>query len=87
MVDPGNGFHDVFDLAGSLGRLSPEWLDRSSNPGMVELGLDSTDVFGGIVVVNFADRTWRSVLTGDFAGFRPVTAIDELTDLAWLDDS
>ena len=49
-----------------LAQMSTVWIDKSSNPGMVELGLQSQDVYGGVIAVNFADLTWRLALTSDF---------------------
>lgn len=48
-------------------------MDKADNPGMAELGLQSADVYGGVVVVNFADMTWRTALTSGPATLRPVT--------------
>jgi hypothetical protein len=42
--------------------------------GMAEFGLVSTDVYGGVAVVNFADLTWRVALTRDFLPFEPIHA-------------
>jgi hypothetical protein len=67
-----------------MGQMSASWVDKADNPGMAELGLQSADVYGGIVVVNFSDLTWRMGLTHDFATLIPVTEIEQLTDLSWL---
>lgn len=70
-----------------LTQMSAEWIDKSDNPGMAELGLHSTDVYGAVVVVNFGDRTWRAALTSDFESMMPVRTINELAQLEWLDRS
>ncbi|MGH9104920.1 MAG: hypothetical protein ACRDZX_03615 [Acidimicrobiales bacterium] len=57
--------------AGELVQMSAAWVDKVDNPGMAELGLASTDVHGGIAVVNIADLTWRVALTRDFQIFEP----------------
>ena len=68
----------------ALAQMSTAWLDRADNPGMTNLGLASTDILGGIVVVDFPALTWRALLTTDFVEMRPVTSCDELRTLAWL---
>jgi hypothetical protein len=65
-------------------QMSTAWVDKTDNPGMAELGLESGDVYGGIAVVNFADMTWRVALTADFVQFRPTIEAEQLTDLGWL---
>lgn len=67
-------------------QMSAAWVDKRDNPGMAELGLESADVFGAVVAVNFADQRWRSAFTRDFASFRPVVDLDQLRDLSWLDE-
>lgn len=51
---------------------------------MAGLGLESGDVYGGVVTINFADSVWRMALTPDFETLRPVAAVEELLDLTWL---
>jgi hypothetical protein len=70
-----------------LTQMSPEWLDKADNPGMAELGISSDDAYGGVVIVNFADLTWRIALTADFSELRPVTTTEQLTDLDWINFS
>jgi DNA/RNA non-specific endonuclease len=67
-----------------VGQMSADWVDKADNPGMADLDLRSADVYGGFVVVNFADLTWRVALTFDFTDLHPVTALDQLADLCWL---
>ncbi|MGO9179857.1 MAG: endonuclease V [Candidatus Limnocylindrales bacterium] len=50
----------------------------------LELGLESVDVYGGVVAVNFADATWRAALTTDFVKFLPVATRQQLADPSWL---
>jgi hypothetical protein len=71
----------------SLRQMSAEWLDKADNPGMGEWALRSEDVFGGIMVVNFADIAFKVALTNDFARWWPVRSLDELADLDQLDPS
>lgn len=68
-----------------LVQMSASWIDKADNPGMAELGLDSSDVYGAVVVINFADRTWRAALTTDFLNLYSVTTISGLVDLSWLE--
>jgi hypothetical protein len=51
---------------------------------MAELGLESADVYGAVVAVNFADLTWRMAMTDDFVSLRPVTDAAQLLTLDWL---
>jgi hypothetical protein len=67
-----------------LAQMSAAWIDKADNPGMAELGLESADVYGAVVAVNFADLTWRAALTADFADLRPVEHLDQLSGLDWL---
>lgn len=70
--------------AGELAQMSAAWVDKVDNPGMAELALASSDVYGGVAIVNFADLTWRVARTLDFLAFEPVAAQKQLADLAWL---
>ena len=65
-------------------QMSAEWVDKADNPGMAELGLRSTDVYGAVAAVNFADMTWRIALTADFSALLPVIHLGQLTRLNWL---
>ena len=67
-----------------LGQMSASWIDKADNPGMTGLGLGSADVYGGIVIINFADLAWRASLTTDFSALIPVTQIGQLADPGWL---
>jgi hypothetical protein len=98
MLSPGLDRVVVFEVKGTLrtGRLprlskrglrqmSTAWIDNRENPGMVSLELESADVYGGVAVVQFAERTYRIGLTNDFEKLQPLTSPDQLIDLAWLD--
>lgn len=67
-----------------LSQMSSSWLDKFDNPGMANWDLTSDDVYGAVMVVNFASRQWRCVLTADFMTAHPVTALAQLADLSWL---
>jgi hypothetical protein len=67
-----------------LTQMSSSWLDTSDNPGMANWDLSSDDVYGAVMVVNFASRQWRCVLTVDFVTAQPVTTLAQLADLSWL---
>lgn len=67
-----------------LSQMSAAWIDKADNPGMAELGLESSDIYGGVVVVNFADLVWRMALSHNFLEFEPVEGIDRLRGLDWL---
>jgi hypothetical protein len=66
-------------------QMSAAWIDKDDNPGMAELDLASTDLYGGVIVLNFADQLWRSALTADFERFHPVCSLNQISDLSWLD--
>jgi hypothetical protein len=65
-------------------QMSAEWADKADNPGMAEFGLCSTDVYGAVAAVNFADMAWRIALTADFSALLPVIHLGQLTRLDWL---
>ena len=67
-----------------LTQMSAEWVDKADNPGMAELRLRSTDIYGAVAVINLADMTWRIALTAEFSTLSPVIHIGQLTDLGWL---
>jgi hypothetical protein len=60
------------------------WLDKVDNPGMAELDLASSDIYGAVAAVNFTDFSWRMTLTRDFSTFEPIVEIHQLAELAWL---
>ena len=75
--------------AGEPAQMSAAWVDKVDNPAMAELGLASSDVYGGdvyggLAIVNFVDLTWKEALTGDFLAFEPVAAQGQLVGLSWL---
>lgn len=59
-------------------QMSAAWVDKRDNPGMAEWDLESADVYGAVIAVNFADFTMRAALTEDFERFRPLASLDEL---------
>jgi len=65
-------------------QMNAAWMDKADNPGMTELGLSSSDIYGAVAAINFADMTWRIALTSDFSVLSPVTHVNYLTDLNWL---
>lgn len=65
---------------GELDQMSAGWIDKPSNPGMIDTGLSSEDVYAAIAVVNFAEQTLRVVLSENFVTFVPVTSADQLAD-------
>ncbi|MDF1597094.1 MAG: hypothetical protein P1T08_13520 [Acidimicrobiia bacterium] len=68
-----------------LDQMTPEWLEKSDNPGMKEWNLTAEDVFGAVFLVNFADRLIKAGVTSDFRTVLPVDRLDDLADLSWLD--
>lgn len=69
-----------------LDQMSAGWVDKADNGGMAELEMKSEDVFGAVVVVNFADLTWRVSVTSDFITLVPVSGLEALMDMSWLRD-
>jgi Holliday junction resolvase-like predicted endonuclease len=67
---------------GRLLQMSLEWLSSPANPAMVEWGLEGADVYAAILVVDFADRSWRVALTRDYETFRPVLELRDLDAVA-----
>jgi hypothetical protein len=47
----------------------------------------SDDVYAGMAIVQFADRTHRFGLSADFQTLHAIRSIDQLVDLAWLDEA
>ena len=68
-----------------LRQMSTAWMDKKDNPGMASLELESADVYGGMAIIQFAERTYRVGLTNDFETLHPLTSHDQLVDLTWLD--
>jgi hypothetical protein len=50
-------------------QMSLEWLNRATNPAMVNCELVGRDVCGAIMSLDFARPQWRAVLSGDFLYF------------------
>jgi hypothetical protein len=61
------------------------WLDKADNPGMADWGIASGDVYGAIVLVNFAALRFKVALSCDFSEWQPVRRIGQLVQLDWLD--
>jgi hypothetical protein len=68
----------------ALLQMSAAWIDKADNPGMANWNLQSEDVYGGVVAVNFADMAFRVALTNDFDVLHPIRTLDQLSDLSWL---
>lgn len=65
--------------------MSTTWLDQPDNPGEGTYDLTSDDIYGAVTAVNLADLTQRAALTHNFDAYQPVTNIDQLCDLTWLE--
>ena len=57
-------------------------MDKAGPPGMAAWDLQSEDVYGAAVAVNFADMTLRAAVSEHFVRWRPVPALAELVDVA-----
>jgi hypothetical protein len=69
---------------GDVQQMSGAWVDKPDNPAMTNWGLDSQDVYGALVAVNFADLTLRVAFTADFVAFSAVRSDAWLRTPAWL---
>lgn len=56
---------------GRLAQFSTAWMDSSQNTGMAQWQLSSADLYGMLLLINFADRRYRVLLTDDFDNWRP----------------
>jgi hypothetical protein len=64
--------------------MSGAWVDKVDNPGMANWELRSDDVYGAVVLVNFAAMAYRAAFTADFQQLQPVRDLEQLGDLGWL---
>jgi hypothetical protein len=62
-------------------QMSAAWVDKRDNPGMAEWDLQSADVYGVVIAVNFADMAVRAIVSHDFVGWRSVATLIDLVDL------
>ena len=51
---------------------------------MHELELAHKELYGAVVLINFADRTFRVAMTADFVRLHPVRSDEQLSDPSWL---
>jgi hypothetical protein len=70
--------------AGELRQMSDAWINKDDNPTMQSARLESEDVYGALVAVNFADLQLRAGVTRDFKSFLSVTDERQLDDPSWL---
>jgi hypothetical protein len=68
-----------------LVQMSGAWVDKADNPGMANWDLHSQDVYGAVVLVNFATMAYRAALTADFSHLQPIRDLGQLAELGWLD--
>lgn len=67
-----------------LTQMSPAWLDQKDNPAMAEFGVDSADVYGAVIAINFAEMRIRAALTQDFVEFKPAMRLSHISSTDWL---
>jgi len=72
---------------GEIAQMTEEWLDKSDNPGMADHDLAGSDVYGAVVLVNFARRQWKTGVTADFRDAYAITNRAQLEDVTWLIDT
>lgn len=68
---------------GELAQMSAEWLDKRDNPGMAEWGLEGADVYGAVILIQFALGLVRCGVTADFVSLSPLQSLDELALWSW----
>jgi hypothetical protein len=79
-----------------LAQLSARWLDKLDNPGMANWKLCNEDVYGAVMLVNFAAMAYRAAMTprlrspapggGARAAYRPRVA-RQPTPACWPEDT
>lgn len=73
-------------LTPSLRRqMSREWLDDPSNPAMADWSLEADDLYAGVMVVDLALAQFRLALSSDFELYTPISNLEQLTSLRWLE--
>lgn len=71
-------------LRRELVQFSGPWVDKIDNPGMANWDQRSQDVYGMVVLANFADVAYRAAGTADFRHLQTVREVRQLADLGWL---
>jgi hypothetical protein len=71
--------------ARDLRQMSAAWVDKPDNPNMADAALESGDVYGAVIAINFADMKWRVSMSADFETFVPVTDEGQLARPFWLE--
>ena len=51
---------------------------------MADWSLEADDLYGGVMVVDFALAAFRVALSGDFELYSPVTNLEQLASRRWL---
>lgn len=70
---------------GALSQMDVAWLDKADNPAMSEWGVTSDDVCGAIVLINFAELTFKVALSSDFTIWHAIEQVEQMETLDWLD--
>ncbi|HEY8722234.1 MAG TPA: hypothetical protein VIL92_00070 [Gaiellaceae bacterium] len=68
-----------------LRQMSREWLNDPANPAMADWSLTAEDLYTGVMVVDLALALFRIALSGNFEGYAPITELEQLTSLSWLE--
>ncbi len=69
---------------GEVHQMSPQWLAHDDNPGVGSMGVSGSDLNVLVVVVQFARRQWKAVLSNDLVTVHTVADVEDLSDLSWL---
>lgn len=68
----------------SRAQMTPAWLGRASNEGMLEWGFEADDVYSMTVQAHLGRLKWRACTSGDLDAPQPIAAVEQLLDLSWL---
>lgn len=66
---------------GEIDQMSPDWLSQPDNPGMQSLGVDGDDVGALVLLVQFAKRQWKGVMTPDFEDIQVLSSLEQLEEV------
>lgn len=66
---------------GEIDQMSPEWLSQPDNPGMQSVGVAGDDVSALVLLIQFARRQWKGVMTPDFGDIQVLSSLEQLEEI------